>query len=139
MRVFNSMNSRASETSGKLDVRQVAWTSLFNQWKGNFTNSTDREIPSVTSSAGYTKIIYKPTHVIFNSMLCIDFIFCTSRNVISKYGVDFSIFDKAITISSMARLTSEYPSHQYMSVKYGITVKQMFKILKNLLKTSIGE
>ena len=41
----------------------------------------------------------------------------------------------AITISSMARLTFAYPSHQNMSVKYGITVKQMFKILKNLLKT----
>ena len=33
----------------------------------------------------------------------------------------------AITISSMVRLTSVYPSHQ----KYGIKVKQMFKILKD--------
>ena len=44
-----------------------------------------------------------------------------------------------ITISSMARLTSVYPPHQNMSVKYGITVNQMFKILQNLLKTLIGK
>ena len=39
----------------------------------------------------------------------------------------------------MARLTSVNLSHQNMSVKYEITVKQMFKISKNLLKTLIGD
>ena len=29
-----------------------------------------------------------------NSMSCIDLIFCNNQNVISKYGVDASIFDK---------------------------------------------
>ena len=72
-------------------------------------------------------------------MSCIDLIFCNKRNVISKYGVDASIFANVITILAMERLTFVYPSHQNMSVKYGITVKRMFKILKNLLKTLIGE
>ena len=45
----------------------------------------------------------------------------------------------AIKVLSMARLTSVYHSHQNMSVKHGITVKQMLQILKNLLKTLIGE
>ena len=27
-------------------------------------------------------------------MSCIDLIFCTNQNIISKYGVDSSIFDK---------------------------------------------
>ena len=40
----------------------------------------------------------------------------------------------AITISSMARLTSVYPSHQNMFVKYGITVEQMFKKIKKSIK-----
>ena len=44
-----------------------------------------------------------------------------------------------IIISYMARLTSVYPSLQNMSVKYGSKAKQMFKVLKNLLKTLIGE
>ena len=51
----------------------------------------------------------------------------------------FPFLTNVITILSMARLTFVYHSHQNMSVKYGITVKQMFKILKNLLKTLIGE
>ena len=65
-----------------------------NWWKDDITNSAGREIASLTSSAGYTKIIDKPTHVINNSMSCIDLIFCTNQNLISKYGVDTSIFDK---------------------------------------------
>ena len=64
-----------------------------NWWKDDITNSAGREIASLTSSAGYTKIIDKPTHVINNSMLCIDLIFCTNQNVILKYGVNASIFD----------------------------------------------
>ena len=44
-----------------------------------------------------------------------------------------------ITISSMARLTSANLSHQNMSMKSRITVKQIFIILKNLLKTLVGE
>ena len=46
------------------------------------------------SSAGYTQIIDKPTHVINKSKTFIDLIFCTNQNVISKYGVDASVFDK---------------------------------------------
>ena len=42
----------------------------------------------------------------------------------------------AIIISSMARLASVYPSHQNMSMKYGITVNQIFKIFKKSIKTS---
>ena len=40
----------------------------------------------------------------------------------------------AIIISSTAKLTSVYSSHQNLSVKYGITVKQMFKILRKSIK-----
>ena len=65
-----------------------------NWWKDDITNSAGREIASLTSSAGYTKIIDKPTHVINNSMSCIDLIFCTNQNLILKYSVDASIFDK---------------------------------------------
>ena len=48
----------------------------------------------LTSSAGYTQIIDKPLHGINISMLCIDLVFFTNQNVISKYDVDASIFDK---------------------------------------------
>ena len=39
-----------------------------NWWNDDITNSTGREIASLTSSTGYTQIIDKPTHVINNSM-----------------------------------------------------------------------
>ena len=57
-------------------------------------NPAGGEIASLTLSAGYTQINDKPTHVINNSTSCIDLRFFTNQNVISKYGVDASIFDK---------------------------------------------
>ena len=96
-----------------------------NWWKDDITNSAGREIASLTSSAGYTQIIDKPTHVINNSMLCIDLIFCSNQILpfLTNVIIDISV---------------PHPS-KYMSMKYEITVKQMFKILKNLLKALIGE
>ena len=66
-----------------------AWCSRW--WKNYITDSTKQEIDSLPSSAGYKQIIDKPTHVINNSMSCIDLIFCTNQNVISNYGVDVSM------------------------------------------------
>ena len=63
-------------------------------WKNDITNLTGEEIDTLTSSAGYAQIIDKPTHILNNSMPCIDLIFCTNKNIISKHGVDVSIFDK---------------------------------------------
>ena len=62
--------------------------------ENDITNSVGQELDSLTSSAGYSQIIDKPTHIVNNSMSCIDLIFCTNTNVISKHGVDVSIFEK---------------------------------------------
>ena len=72
----------------------------------------------LTSSAGYKKIIDKPTHVINNSMSCIDLIFCTNQNVSSNYE-----FLSVIAISFMVKLTFMSPSHLYMSVKSRIIIR----------------
>ena len=63
-------------------------------WKNDITNLTGEEIDTPTSSAGYAQIIDKPTHILNNSMSCIDLIFCTNKNIISNHGIDVSIFDK---------------------------------------------
>ena len=55
--------------------------------------STIRQVRN-TSSAGYSQIIDKPTHIANNSMSYVDLIFCTKANVVSKHGVDVSIFEK---------------------------------------------
>ena len=62
--------------------------------KNDITNSVGQELDSLTSSAGYSQIIDKPTHVVNSSMSCIDLIFCTNTNIIFKHGVDVSIFEK---------------------------------------------
>ena len=74
--------------AGDFNARCSRW------WKNYITNSTGQEIDSLTSSAGHRQIIDKPTHVINNSMSCIDLIFCTNKNVISNYGADVSMFKK---------------------------------------------
>ena len=62
--------------------------------KNDITNSAGLELYSFTSSAGYTHIIDKSAFALNSSMSCIDLIFCTNLNVISKHSVDVSIFDK---------------------------------------------
>ena len=63
-------------------------------WKNDITNSVGQELDSFISSAGYSQIIDKPTHIANNSMSSIYLIFCTNTNVISKRGIDVSIFEK---------------------------------------------
>ena len=53
-----------------------------NWWKHDITNSAGLGLASLTLSAVYIQIIDKLTHVINNSMSCIDLIFCTNQNVI---------------------------------------------------------
>ena len=77
-----------SVVRGDFNARNSRW------WKNDITNAAGLELDSLTSSAGYTQIMDKPTHAVNSSMSCIDFIFCTKLNVISKHGVDVTIFDK---------------------------------------------
>ena len=77
-----------SVVTGDFNARCSRW------WRNDITNFAGKEIDFLTSSAGYTQIIDKPTHVINKSKSCIDLIFCTNQNVISKYGVDALLFDK---------------------------------------------
>ena len=62
--------------------------------KKDITNSVDQELDCLTLSAGYSQIFDKPTHIVKNSISCIDLIFCTNTNVISEHRVNVSIFEK---------------------------------------------
>ena len=77
-----------SVVTGDFNARCSRW------WRNNITNFAGKEIGFLTSSAGYTQIIDKSFHVTNKSKSCIDLRFCTNQNVISKYGVDASLFDK---------------------------------------------
>ena len=62
-----------------------------NWWENDITNSVGQELDSITSSAGYSQIVN-------NSISCINLIFRTNANVISKHRVYVSILKNAIKI-----------------------------------------
>ena len=89
--LLNKVNDEfplCSIITGDFNARCSRW------WKNDITNVKGEEIDTLTSSAGYSQIIDKPTHILNNSKSCIDLIFCTNKNIISNYGVDVSIFEK---------------------------------------------
>ena len=68
-------------------------------------------------------------------MSCIDLIFCTNQNLISKYSVNTSIFDKCHHNIINGKIDIRVP----LPPKYVREVWDYSKILKNLLKNLIGE
>ena len=79
--LLNNINDEfpiCSVVTGDFNARSSRW------WKNDITNSAGLELDSLTSF----------THPVNSSMSCIDFISCTTLNVISKHGVDVTIFDK---------------------------------------------
>ena len=77
-----------SVVTGHFNARNSRW------WKNDIINSAGLELDSLASSAGYTQIMDKTTHVIRSLMSCIDLISFTNVNVIPKNDVDISNFDK---------------------------------------------
>ena len=68
-----------SVITGDFNSRNSSW------WENDITNSAGIELVSLTSSAGYTQITDKPTHVVYRSMSCINLIFLTNLNLISMF------------------------------------------------------
>ena len=92
-----------SVVRGDFNARNSRW------WKNNITNSAGLELDSLISSAGYTQVIDKPIHAVNSLMSCIDLIFCTNQNVISKHEVDVSIFDKCHHDKIYAKINNRVP------------------------------
>ena len=99
-----------SIVTGDFNARCSRW------WRNDIRNFAEKEIDFLTSSAGDTQIIDKPTHIINNSKSCIDLIFCTNQNVISKYAVDASLFDKCHhdIIYSKINIRVPLPTSRYL-------------------------
>ena len=77
-----------SVITGDFNAHNIRW------WKSDITNSAGLGLDSLTSSAIYIQIIAKSPLAVSSSMSCIDLIFCTNLNVISKHSVDVWTFDK---------------------------------------------
>ena len=77
-----------SVVTGDFNAHLTRW------WKSDITNSAGLGLDSLTSSAIYIQIIAKSPLAVSSSMSCIDLIFCTNLNLISKHSVDVWTFDK---------------------------------------------
>ena len=63
-----------------------------NWWTADIDSKAGKELDSLTSTAGYTQLIDKPTHFFSGGCSCIDLIFCNKPELISEYGIDHSLF-----------------------------------------------
>ena len=76
---FDILRSQVNDEFSLCSIVTGVFNAPCTNWKkDSITDSAGREIASLTSSAGYTQIIDKPTHVINNSMSCTDLLFCTN-------------------------------------------------------------
>ena len=66
---------------GDLNARNETW------WSDDTTNKCGIEINNVTSSFNLNQIINEPTHILKNSLSCIDLIFSSQPNLVLRRGV----------------------------------------------------
>ena len=116
-----------SIVTGDFNAHNSRW------WKNDITNFQGQELDSLTSSAGYTQMIDKPTYVIKNYKSCIDLIFCTNQNVLSIMVSMFQFLTNAIITSFLERLIFVFLFLQYIFEKCGTIKQQILKILKRQL------
>ena len=63
-----------------------------NWWAANIDSKAGKELDSLTSTAGYTQLINKPTHFFTGGYSWIDLVFPNKPELISEYGIDHSLF-----------------------------------------------
>ena len=63
-----------------------------NWWAGDANSNAGKESESLTSTAGYTQLIDKPTHFFSGRSSCIDLIFCNNPEIVSECGIDHCFF-----------------------------------------------
>ena len=120
-----------SVVTGDFNAHLTRW------WKSDITNSAGLGLDSLTSSAIYIQIIAKSPLAVSSSMSCIDLIFCTNLNVISKHSVDVWAFDKCHHDIIYGKINNGV-NLPPIFVKSGITGEQMLKIVKKQYLTLTG-
>jgi len=87
---------------GDFNARNSEW------WAGDVTNTHGRDISDLATQHGLNQVIDEPTHVLPNSLSCIDLIFISGNNFMTSSGV----------------LPSLYPSchHQLVFAKFNFKI-----------------
>ena len=63
-----------------------------NWWAADIDSKAGKDLGTLTSTAGYTQLIDKPTHFFSGGCSYIDLIFCNKPELISEYVIDDSLF-----------------------------------------------
>ena len=75
----------------------------------DITNANGCSLDTLTLSAGHKQIISKSTHTVNYSFSCSDLVFCNNLNIISNYGVYFSVFKKCHYIIISRKINNRIP------------------------------
>ena len=63
-----------------------------NWWEADIDSKASKELDTLTSTAGYSQFIDKPTHFFSGVCSCVDLIFGNKPELISEYRIDHSLF-----------------------------------------------
>ena len=81
---INNNHPTCSILIGDFNVRSSKWCN------SDQINRASRELDNITTSAGYSQLIYEPTHFINKTSSCVDLIFSSDFNITRNCGIDNS-------------------------------------------------
>ena len=104
---------------GDFNVRNSDW------WVNEVDNIAGIEINEIANVYGLCQIINNPTHILPNSLSCIDLCF-TSQPILSTKVVLFPFYFQDVIIKLfMLESTFKYNFHRFTNVPYGNTTRLM--------------
>ena len=126
---INNNHPNCSILIGDFNAKSSRWCS------SDKDNKAGCELDNITTSAGYSQMINKPTHFINESSSCIDLIFSSNHSLTKNCGIDHSIYDKCHHNIIYGTLNFKVP----LPPPYYREIKKIFKIFKRLFQCLIGE
>ena len=85
---INNNNPYITIFIGDFNARNRNW------WEGDIDNIPGLDLDELSSHYGLTQLINSPTHILPNSASCIDLIFTSEPNLITKSGIHASLFER---------------------------------------------
>ena len=133
MNNINSLNPAISIITGDFNGKCSKQNSF------DVNDNIGQELDTISSTAGYSRIIDKSTHFKNNWSSCIDLIFTSNPNIIVDWGIEKSLsVAVAIMISYLEKLTLEFLFSHHISWLFDITKMLTLVLFSVLQKILIG-
>ena len=85
---INDQHPACSIAIGDFNAKWLKWCTT------DKNNTAGPEIDSITTAAGYSQMVNKPTHFINESSACIDLIFSSNTSFVKNCGSELAIYGK---------------------------------------------